>query len=164
MDRYQKFSFLIAALAMACLFGVACDSGTQEPAAPDNAMPIAPGDAQSDTTPAPTQLPEGSTVDIPEEFASEVPIYPGSVTSQGKGAVSDGTPIAAVQLQTSDSPEKVYEFYRDKFRDDGWTIEEREGFEGKNAVSATNEKCRASMIAIPDEAGGTNVFVMTECS
>jgi hypothetical protein len=164
MDRYQKFSFLIAALAMACLFGVACDSGTQEPAAPDNAMPIAPGDAQSDTTPAPTQLPEGSTVDLPEEFPSEVPIYPGSVTSQGRGAVSEGVPMAAVQLQTSDAPEKVYDFYLNKFSSDGWTIEDHEGFEGKNAVSATNGKCTATMMAVLNEEGSTNIIVMTECS
>lgn len=165
MDRYQKFSFLLAALAMACLFAVACDSGTQEPAAPDNAMPIAPGDvtdSHSDATP--TELLEGRTAGIPEEFPDEVPIYPGSIMSQGKGGVSDGVPMAAVQLQTGDAPKKVYDFYLNKFRSDGWTIEDREGFEGKNAVSATNGKCTATMIAIPNEEGGTDIFVVTECS
>ena len=150
---------------MAGLFTVACDSGTQEPAAPDSAMPLPSGDvtdSQSDSA-LPTDMPEVAAVPIPEAFPDEVPIYPGSIPAQGKGAVLDGAPIAAVQLESTDAPEKVYDFYMDKLSRDGWTINEKEGFEGKNAISATNGKCTATMMAAPNEAGGTSIFVVTEC-
>ena len=100
MDRFRKFPSLLTALAMACLFTAACDSGTQEPAAPDTAMPV----TQDDASPAPSvprELAEGSTATIPDEFPNEIPIYPGSMASQGKGTISDGVPMAAVQLETA---------------------------------------------------------------
>jgi hypothetical protein len=166
MDRARKFLSLFAALAMTSLLAVACDSGTQEPAAPDDEMPITSGDARdADSEATPTEPAEGSIADIPDEFPSEVPIYPGSVAAQSKGAVSDSGPMAALQLQTSDAPEKVYDFYLEKFSGEGWTIEDHEGFEGKNAISATNGRCTATIMAAPaEDGGGSNVFVITECS
>jgi hypothetical protein len=111
----------------------------------------------------PRELAEGSTATIPEEFPNEIPIYPGAMASQGKGTISEGVPMAAVQLQTSDSPEKVYEFYKDQLSRNGWTIQEREGLEGKNAVSATNGKCTATIMAAPVDDGSTQVFLLSEC-
>jgi hypothetical protein len=163
MDRSRKFSSLLTALAMACLFTAACDSGTQEPPAPDTAMPVT---QQDDATPEPSvprELAEGSTATIPEEFPNEIPIYPGAMASQGKGTISEGVPMAAVQLETSDSPEEVYEYYKDQLNRNGWTIQEREGLEGKNAVSATNGKCTATIMAAPADDGGTLVFLLSEC-
>jgi hypothetical protein len=108
-------------------------------------------------------LAEGSTATIPEEFSKDVPMYPGALASQGKGAVSDGSPMAAVQLQTTDTPREVYDFYVEQLSKDGWTIQEQEGLEGKNAVSATKGKCTATMMAAPSEDGGTQIFLLTEC-
>ena len=162
MDRSRKFSSLLTALAMACLFTAACDSGTQEPAAPDTAMPVTQDDASPEAS-VPRELAEGSTATIPEEFPNEIPIYPGATASQGKGTISEGVPMAAVQLETSDSPREVYEYYKDQLSRNGWTIQEREGLEGKNAVSATNGKCTATMMAAPTEDGGSLVFLLSEC-
>jgi hypothetical protein len=100
---------------------------------------------------------------IPENFPEDVPLYPGSNAAQGKGAVIDGKQNAAVQLQTGDSPEEVYEFYVDKFTRDGWTIDPGEAMKDKNAVSATKDNCRAQMLAAPAEDGGSLIFVITEC-
>jgi hypothetical protein len=111
----------------------------------------------------PAGLAEGSTATIPEEFSKDVPIYPGALASQGKGAVSDGSPMAAVQLQTTDTPEEVYDFYVEQLSQNGWTIQEKEGLEGKNAVSATRGECTATILAAPSEDGGTQVFLLTEC-
>ena len=166
MDRSRKFSFLIAALALAGVFTVACDSGTQEPAAPDQPAPLTSSDAtdtQSDLAPLPTDLPEGTVAAIPETFADEVPIYPGAVPALGKGAVVDGVSMAGVHLESTDAPNKVYDFYVDKFSHEGWTIENRDGFAGKNAISATNGKCKALVMAAPAEGGGTDIFLITEC-
>ena len=165
MNRSRKLSLLIASVVMASVFTVACDSGTQEPAAPDTSTPLQgdAADTQSEASAVPTELPEGFTAEIPEEFPNELPIYPGSAPAQGKGAVSDGVPMAAVQFQTSDSPTQVYDFYVDKLSNDGWTIEEREGFADKNAVSATNGECTATVLAAPNRDGTTSIFVLTEC-
>jgi len=163
MDRSRNFSTLLIALAMACLFTAACDSGTQEPAAPDTAMPVTQQDGATPEPSVPTELAEGSTATIPEEFPNEIPIYPGAMAAQGKGVISEGVPMAAVQLQTSDSPEKVYEFYKDQLSRNGWTIQEREGLEGKNAISATNGKCTATIMAAPTDDGGSQVFLLSEC-
>ena len=167
MARSRTFFFLIATLALIGVFTVACDSGTKEPEATptDATIPLesdAADEMQAELDPATDDTPNG---EIPEAFAKEVPIYPGSTTAQGKGAVVDGTPMAAVQLQTSDSPEEVYAYYAEKFALDGWTIDPGTDLKGKNSVSATNGKCKVSMLAAPseDDDGGSNVFIITEC-
>lgn len=165
MHRSRKFSFILATLAIAGVFAVACDSGTQEPAAPDDSMSGTMGEAAESAGEAavPTELAEGSTATIPEEFSEDVPIYPGALASQGKGAISDGSPMAAVQLQTTDSPKEVYDYYVEQFSKNGWTIQDQKGLKDKNAVSATNGKCTATVLAAPSEDGGTQVFLLTEC-
>lgn len=163
MHRSRKLSLLIATVVLAGLFAVACDSGTQEPDAPDTAMPLESGDATDAQATPQMATPEGEAADIPEEFPNDLPMYPGAVAAQSKGAVADGVPMAAVQLQSDDSPKEVYDFYMEKFEREGWTIETREGFEGRNAVSATNGECSATMLAAPNEEGGTSIFVFTEC-
>jgi hypothetical protein len=166
MDCFRKLSLLIASLVMAGVFTVACDSGTQEPEAPDTSTPLESGeatDAPSASNSPPTELPEGVTAAIPEEFPNDIPIYPGSVPAQGKGAVSEGVPMAALQLQSSDEPEEVYDFYVDKLRSEGWSIKTREGPEGSNTISATKGECTAIVLAAPNDDGGTGIFVLTQC-
>jgi len=167
MHRSRKLSLLIATVVLAGMFAVACDSGTQEPAAPDTSKPPQSSnetELQSQSSLPPVEVREGLTPGIPEEFPSEVPIYPGAVAAQGKSAVANGVPLAAVQLRSTDSPEKVYGFYRQKLNNEGWTLDERENLEGKNAVTATNGNCKAMMVAGPGEDGGSEIFLITECA
>jgi hypothetical protein len=163
MARSQTFFILIATLMLTGMLSIACDSGTQEPAA-DSAEATSPLDPTDEPT---AESDDSAAIDgeevIPEAFPEDVPIYPGSTAAQGKGAVLDGTPIAAIQLQTKDSPDEVYEFYADKFTREGWTIESGKALKDKKAISATNGKCTASMLAAPSEDGGTDVFIITEC-
>ncbi len=172
MRRLRTNSFLILVVALVGLLAVACDSGTQEPAAPtpsapDSAAAKAVGDtAAAPTFPEsryPTDLPEGVRGVIPDSFPKGIPIYPGSAPAQGRGAEMDGVPMAAVQLLTMDPPEKVVEFYRKKMSADGWVIDESEKFRGKNAIAASNGECKASLLVAPTEDGGSDIFVITEC-
>ncbi len=161
MALSRTFFFLIATLALAGVFTVACDSGTQEPeATPTDATIPLESDAADEMQ---AEVDDTRDSKIPEAFPNEVPIYPGSTTAQGKGALVDGAPIAAVQLQTSDSPQEVYAYYVEKFARDGWTIDPDKNLKGKNSVSATNGKCTATMLAAPSEGGGADVFIITEC-
>lgn len=163
MDRSRKFIFLIATLAMTGAFSGACDSGTQEPAAPDHSTSPDAGDAG--LVPSPSETSAAAAPDLPDEFPEELTVYPGSTSSLTKGVVANGVPMAAVQLQTADSPDEVFDFYLDKFGRDGWVIEEQTGSQIKNIVTATNGKCRAIMMATPKDDGGTgtNIFLVTEC-
>ena len=173
MARSQKLSFLIVSLALTGLLATACDSGTQEPDAPTpeplkveesaaaNAVDVSESGYPASRYPA--DLPEGVIAAVPDNFPEELPLYPGSAPAQGRGVDVEGVPMAALQLLTMDPPETVYEFYREKFQADGWEIEDRENFRGKNAISATNGKCKASMLVTPTEDGGSDIFLITEC-
>lgn len=173
MARSHTFSFLIVSLAVTGLLAVACDSGTQEPDAPtpeplkieESGAPSAVdvGESGFPASRYPADLPEGVVAAVPDNFPEELPLYPGSAPAQGRGVDVEGVPMSALQLLTMDPPETVYEFYREKFESDGWEIEDRESFRGKNAISATNGKCKASMLVTPTEDGGSDIFLITEC-
>lgn len=148
MDRLRQFAFMIAGLALIGLLATACDSGTQEPAAPAAPDETASPQDAADTSSRPadeipeerlSNLPEGAVGEIPDNFPQDVAIYPGSVPAQGKGTEVEGAPISALQLMSMDPPETVYEFYVDKLENDGWTIEEREGFAERRAITATKD-------------------------
>ncbi len=173
MARIERISFLIVSLAMTGLLAAACDSGTQEPDAPA-AEPLnieQSGAAENvDVSESgfpesryPENIPEGVRGTVPDNFPQELPLYPGSAPAQGRGVDVEGVPMAALQLLTMDPPETVYEFYRENLERDGWEIEDREDFRGKNAISASNGKCKASMLVTPTEDGGSDIFLITEC-
>jgi hypothetical protein len=63
-----------------------------------------------------------------------------------------------------DPPDKVFAFYKDELERQGWTIEEREGFAEKNAITAHKGDCRASMLAAPTSDGGSDIFLISDCS
>ncbi|MAG31495.1 MAG: hypothetical protein CL908_11475 [Deltaproteobacteria bacterium] len=179
MDRSRSYSSFLAALALVGFLAVACDSGTQEPAAPTPAVPAtAPGDGDGDAASAnaspatsgvvdpsrlPTDLPEGVTAAIPDNFPQDVPIYPGAEPAQGKGAQLEGVPMSAVQLVTRDSPGDVYSFYLDKLSSSGWQIENSRDLDRNAAISASNGRCSVSLLVSPTSDGGSDVFIITEC-
>ena len=173
MARAHRISFLIVSVVMAGLLAMACDSGTQEPDAPTpEPLKVEQSgggetvDVSESGYPAsryPSDLPEGVLGTIPDTFPKDLPLYPGSAPAQGRGVDVEGVPMAALQLLTMDPPETVYEFYREKFSIDGWEIEDNEAFRGKNAISASNGKCKASMLVAPTEDGGSDIFLITEC-
>lgn len=181
MDRVRTLSSLLAALFVTALLALGCDSGTQEPAAPapedsSSAAGMAAGSsgAPPDSGGTPNEasevdpsrfredLPEGITAAVPGNFPEEIPIYPGSQASQGKGADRDGVPMSAVQLLTNDRPGEVTDFYRDRFEGDGWEIDTRE-MNGNSAISASKGDCRASVLIAPSADGGSDIFIVTEC-
>ena len=181
MDRSRSIAPILLSLALTALLSVACDSGTQEPAAPtEEAMPSTSsgGDEAAD---APSQaeidekiaaipesryvkdLPEGVEAAIPDNLPKDLPIYPGSAPAQGKGAELEGKPLAAVQLLTVDSPDEVYGYYVDKLAVEGWVIEDRPELSGKNALAATKGGCKATLLVAPAEEGGSDIFMVSEC-
>ena len=174
MARSHKFSFLLVSLALTGLLSTACDSGVQEPDAPaGEAMGVEDSSADSAATAEATdtefaasrypELPEGVAAAVPDNFPTELPLYPGAEPAQGRGVEVEGVPMSALQLLTMDPPEKVFEFYTEKLQSDGWEIEDNERFRGKNALSFTNGSCKGSMLVAPTEDGGSDIFLITEC-
>ena len=153
MDRIRKFALLIAGLAMAGAFAVACDSGTQEPAAPDRPTSSITID---DTA-------QGAPAIIPGALRDDVPVYPGAVAVGAGGSGAEGASTTGFQLTTKDAPEKVYEFYVENLENEGWAIETTGG-NGLNAISGTKEGCKVRMMVAPSEDGGSNMIMTTDCS
>jgi hypothetical protein len=168
MDRARKFVSMVSALAMTGALAVACDSGTEEPAAPDQSPQTGAAGVQASVdipeSRFPTEMPDGAHRGMPESQPEGLPIYPGSVPAMGKDAMIENRPMSAVQLLSMDSTQDIYGFYADKFASDGWTLDDRPELAGKNALSASNGKCKASVLIVPVEEGeGSDIFLLTEC-
>ena len=161
------------------LFALACDSGTQEPAAPtpaateapEAAAPTAEGAAPApaaregeiDSSRFPTELAEGATAAIPDNFPSDLPVYPKSQPAQGKGVEHDGSPQSVVQLLTNDAVPDVHRFYSTELQAKGWTIAEDVEAEGTATSQAGKDKCKANILITPAEGGGSDIIIVTEC-
>ncbi len=177
----RRGATLLAALFALVLLTVACDSGTQEPAAPEAAAPEAASDAgvpaettgdapaavaregAIDSTRFPTELPEGATAAVPDNFPGDVPIYPGAQAAQGKGVDIEGSAQSAVQLLTNDALGDVHKFYSDELASKGWTLDSDIENEAAATIQATKDNCKANVLVTPAEGGGSDIFIVTEC-
>jgi len=177
MDRSRPFLSLFAALILTGWLAAACDSGTQEPAAPegsDTAASVTAGKAPmgvpgADKTPIPASrfpkdLADGVTAGIPDNFPEELPIYPGSQPAQGKQAELHGVEQSAVQLLTVDPPEMVFDFYMKKLEADGWKLTNPREIGPGGAVTASNGACNTTLLVGPAKEGGSDIFLISECS
>jgi len=183
MDRsrtpVQHLFNLALAFALVGL-AVACDSGTQEPDAPEaaheygappsasdaegaTAAPEVPRDGSIAPDRFPADLPEGIVAEIPFNFPSNIPIYPGAQPAQGKGADLEGAAVSGVQLLSNDSPEEIFSFYESALRDNGWDITESKNSELGSSISATNGSCKAALFIQGSPQGGSDIFVINEC-
>lgn len=182
-DRTQLRSgpVLLVALFALVLLALACDSGTQEPAAPaaeatESAPDAAATEESTDSAPAavaregdidsarfPTELPEGVTAAVPDNFPSDVPIYPGAQPAQGKGVEIDGSPQSAVQFLTNDALGDVHKFYTTELGSKGWTLDLDEENEGAATIQATKDNCKTNILITPAEGGGSDLFIVSEC-
>jgi hypothetical protein len=179
MDRFRSLVSLFAALVLTGWLAAACDSGTQEPAAPegsDAAAPATAGDTTAmgvpgaDKTPIPADrfpkdLAEGVIAGIPDNFPEDLPIYPGSQPAQGKQADVHGVGMSAVQLLTVDPPEMVFDFYMKKLESDGWKLSNPREVGPGGSVAASNGSCNATLLVGPASDGsGSDIFLISECS
>lgn len=172
---------LLVALFALVLLALACDSGTQEPAAPaaeatESAPDAAATEESTGSAPAavaregdidsarfPTELPEGVTAAVPDNFPSDVPIYPGAQPAQGKGVEIDGSPQSAVQFLTNDALGDVHKFYTTELGSKGWTLDLDEENEGAATIQATKDNCKTNILITPAEGGGSDLFIVSEC-
>lgn len=174
-------ALLLATLFALVAFALGCDSGTQEPAAPQPEMPEATaeieGGAESGSEAAapvaregeidpsrfPTELPEGVTAAVPDNFPSDVPLYPGAQAAQGKGVDMDGAPQSAVQLVSNDALGDVHKFYSEELAAKGWTFEQDTETETTATIKATKGSCQTHIMIMPAPGGGSDIYIVTGC-
>jgi hypothetical protein len=141
---------LLGALALGV--ALACGGDTEE-AAPASK---APAEAWK-PAPAP-KLPPGSsgpaiiTTELPADFPSDVPLYPGAEVIQAR--VSPGGETS-VTLSVGDDVEKVASFLADSFAAEGWSTDITASPDGSGIFADKTERRVAAMVRSTDE--GTRV-------
>ena len=124
---------LALAATMVLVFGAGCTSPWQKKAAEETmekALEQSSGqkvevDSDNNTTTITTD--EGETTwgqaEIPSNFPSDVPIYPGAnATFTHVGSAQDEE-SATASLETSDSVDKVAEWYKTEISKQGWSVQ-----------------------------------------
>jgi hypothetical protein len=167
--RFALAGVLVLAVAL-CAGVVAC-GGDETPAEPEVA-PASPVDAATAPENKPKQakqaaveMPEpdlsgleatiGEGAAIPEDFPSDVPIYPGARPTATMSEAGEGT---LVTFDIDDGPEKVYDFYQQKFSDGGWEIASSASMGGQWMISALKDQ-RAAHVSIAGDGSGTQLGI-----
>jgi len=174
MDRIRNSMILFLVLPLIGSIAAGCNSGTEEPAPP--APPAVPGsttgaaagdvDASASTAIDPARFPEladGVSAEVPDNFPTDVPIYPGAAAAQGRGAKRDGVEMAAVQLLTNDPPSQAFQYYERELASNGWSIDKAEDMGTNATISVTKDDCKVTFLFAPSEDGGTDIFTVSEC-
>lgn len=177
--RPAAWSALAGALPLVALAIAGCDSGTQEPAAPEAegveySAPAPPSNTARPSTAAPgdlkalaarrlPELPDKATRSIPDNFPSDMPVYPGAEPAIGMGAAIGSGARSGVQLVAGDSPEKVRDYYTSELAAKGWEITDT----GDNAgtgytITAKNGDSTTIFFISPSAEGGADVLQIVE--
>ena len=83
---------------------------------------------------------------------------------EGRGADIEGSPVSGVQLLSNDDAGKVFGFYEDQLKANGWDIGEANSIDGSGSITATNGNCKAALFIQASPQGGSDIFVLNECS
>jgi len=172
----------IAAAMVGLLVLAGCESGTQEPDAPEaeavefGAAPMAAPEASESSAAAsrpagsgsidpsrfPEELPEGAQAAIPENFPSTMPIYPNASPSMGmSGAVNDAE-RSGMALLSNDSLADVVAFYQSNLDAGGWEITDTKVMGQNTAITATSDCGTTVLMLRASEDGGTDIYQVTQ--
>lgn len=131
---------------------LACGGDTQQ-AAP---AAKAPEPASEQEVPQPFSKPPVYTTELPADFPTDVPLYPGSKVIQARVSVGQGT---AVTLSAPDDPEKVASFYADSLAAQGWSTDIKTASDGTGIFADKTERRVAAMVQGTDEGTQVQLFI-----
>ncbi|HKE11610.1 MAG TPA: hypothetical protein VKE73_08565 [Myxococcota bacterium] len=124
--------------------------GTSAPhAKPGVSTPAAPG-----ASPALRATGGATAADPKQALPADVPSYPGARVVRSSGASEQGLLIA---FQSQDTPEKVFEFYRQKLAEQGWSMEGEMSSADQRMLIAGKGDRKASVLVSADEGGQTEI-------
>lgn len=147
-----------------------CDSGTQEPDAPqaegvEIQLPAPSGQTEArnggeiDPSRFPAELPDGAVAAVPENFPETIPVYPGAAPAMGRGANVEGSERSGMQLLSNDSPDDVFAYYQNELAAEGWVLDDPE-VAVPNSITASKGTATMGLFVSPAEGGGSDIFVI----
>ena len=98
----------------------------------------------------------GDDAKVPSSFPKDVPLYPGAKPMAAMTAAGEGT---MVTFKTTESQQKIYEFYQSKLGDQGWEIGEEESFGGQLGLVATKDN-RKVTVSISGTKGDSRISLI----
>ncbi|HEY7530353.1 MAG TPA: hypothetical protein VIC56_06725 [Gemmatimonadota bacterium] len=126
---------------------LACGGGAPEPV-PDQDTPARLSSVASQQT--------GPGEDVPEDFPDDVPFYPGAETVSAVWHPDRGA--GSAQLTSTDAPEDVAEWYRERLPEEEWTLGDSEGRSGAIRLPAWKGANQLMVSLEADEPdGGTSI-------
>jgi hypothetical protein len=140
-----------AALA-AALATLSC--GRREAAAPAAPDARAPATAPAASSTAPQGVPERGTP--LQDLPADLPSYPGASVVSSSRAPGQGLSVA---FQAKESPEKVFEFYRQKLAEQGWNVKGEMTSADQRMLIAGKGDRRASVLVSVGESGETEIML-----
>ena len=158
----QARSIAIVPLVLA-LAGLGCGSEETRPPAPPAAAPApaplpeagarAPGAAGAEgAVPAPPPEAMEWTGELPKDFPSDVPQYPGSKVTSAQGTQDQGV---AVTFDSPDALATVTKFYEDSLASMGWQTQTQAIPEGSMILADKEDRMLQAMV----HAGGQGTLV-----
>jgi len=137
---------LLGALALGVVLACGGDSQEAAPAAKSGAPAATPTTKPRVTTP-PVFMTE-----LPADFPTDVPMYPGAEVTQARVSADKGL---SVSLSTPDDAGKVASFYADSFAAQGWSTDIKPAPDGKAIFADKTERRVAAMVRRTDD--GTQI-------
>ncbi len=88
--------------------------------------------------------------DVPSDWPTDVPVYEGAdVQYSGSQNPANGRPGHMMVMQSTDSSEDVYAFYKQELVNNGWTVESQANAAGASTLVAKKEGRTVSLLVTP---------------
>jgi hypothetical protein len=91
---------------------------------------------------------------LPRDLPADVPSYPGASVVGSSRAPEQGVLIT---FQSKDTPAQVFEFYRQRLADQGWSVEGEMSSADQQMLIAGKRDRKASVLVSASEAGITEI-------
>jgi hypothetical protein len=90
----------------------------------------------------------------PEDLPGDIPSYPGARIVRSSGVSGEEFLIA---FQSADAPEKIFEFYREKLAQQGWSVEGEMSSADQAMLIAGKGDRKASVLVSSGDSGETQI-------
>jgi hypothetical protein len=167
--RQPRSTALVPLLLALALHGCGSEespapTATPAPAAPP-AAPAAPAPEARRAPAAPAAVPapaaaEGApawTGELPADFPSDVPHYPGSKVTQAKGTQELGI---AVTFTSTDGLDAVAKYYADGLAANGWQAEMQDIPEGKMIVAEKEDRQAHAIVHVGEQGTLVDMIIV----
>ena len=149
--RRLIFGVALAAAASA----ISCGREAGPPAAPAaGAKAVTPAPSSTASKVPREETAPGGNGALPKALPADVPSYPGASVVTSSNVAEQGLLVA---FQSKDTPERVFEFYRQKLAEQGWNVEGEMSSADQRMLIAGKGDRKASVLVSAGAAGETQI-------